>query len=197
MRLLHLYEASLKRRPKTTNAIMTGALFGIGDVSAQLLFPTSKIDKGYDYKRTARAVVYGSLIFSFIGDKWYKILNNRIYMGNKPQYHWSNMVLRVAVDQLAFAPLGLPFYFTCMSIMEGRSFDVAKLKIKEQWWPTLLTNWAVWPVFQAVNFSVVPLQHRLLAVNVVAIFWNTYLSYKNSKVTEEYKVPVHYPPVVE
>lgn len=30
---------------------MTGALFGIGDVSAQLLFPTSKVNKGYDYKK--------------------------------------------------------------------------------------------------------------------------------------------------
>ena len=57
---------------------MTGVLFGVGDVSAQFLFPTSKLDKSYDYKRTARAVIYGSLIFSFIGDKWYKILNNNI-----------------------------------------------------------------------------------------------------------------------
>ena len=88
-RLFELYKLSLKKRPHITNAIMTGSLFGIGDISAQFLFsqseyplsekynivPTTNADvlKKYDYLRTIRAVTYGSLIFSFIGNKWYKI----------------------------------------------------------------------------------------------------------------------------
>lgn len=213
-KILNFYLNSLSKRPKTTNAIMTGSLFGLGDVSAQLFFSHSEypVEKGtgtssasivstvknYDFPRTARAVVYGSLIFSFIGDKWYKILRYKVKIPNKGNSDWTNRLLRVSVDQLAFAPLSLPFYFGCMTTMEGHSLDVAKKKINDQWWSTLKTNWTVWPLFQAINFSFVPLQHQLLAVNVVAIFWNTYLSYKNSMTTlESKKRPVHYPPVVE
>lgn len=211
-RLLYFYINALNKKPKTTNAIMTGSLFGLGDISAQLLFSQSEhpFDKGeekknsiikpirYDFPRTIRAIIYGSLIFSFIGDKWYKILNYKVKFSNLPKTHWQNKVLRVAVDQLLFAPISLPFYFGCMTTMEGHPWWMAKVKIKEQWWDTLKTNWRVWPLFQAVNFSVVPLQHQLLAVNVVAIFWNTYLSYKNSQTSlDSMKRPVHYPPVAE
>lgn len=213
-KILNFYLNSLSKRPKTTNAIMTGTLFGLGDVSAQLLFSHSEHPvkegiesspgkiltqvKNYDFPRTARAVIYGSLIFSFIGDKWYKILRYKVRIPNKESSDWTNRLLRVSVDQLGFAPLALPFYFGCMTAMEGYSIDIAEKKIKDQWWSTLKTNWTVWPLFQAINFSFVPLQHQLLAVNVVAIFWNTYLSYKNSITTSEAeKRPVHYPPVAE
>lgn len=213
-RLLNFYLNSLNKRPKTTNAIMTGSLFGLGDISAQLLFSHSEHPftkstgeavpdylapaKRYDFPRTARALIYGSLIFSFIGNKWYKILRYKVKFRGKPNSDWPNRLLRVSIDQLFFAPISLPFYFGCMTAMEGHSVDVARRKIKQQWWPTLKTNWTVWPIFQTINFSFVPLQHQLLAVNVVAIFWNTYLSYKNSLTTvESKKRPVHYPPVTE
>ncbi|CCK70010.1 ethanol metabolism protein KNAG_0D02610 [Huiozyma naganishii CBS 8797] len=203
-KVLDLYTNALRKRPKTTNAIMTGVLFGLGDVSAQLMFsypndskhtPLSHGEtlddiaksKGwvYDVPRTLRAVSYGALIFSFIGDKWYKILNFKVKLKGKPSSDWSNRLLRVGVDQLLFAPLSLPFYFSCMTIMEGGNWGTIKNKLKNQWWSTLVTNWAVWPLFQSINFSFVPLQHQLLAVNTVAIFWNTYLSYKNATFSME------------
>jgi hypothetical protein len=39
-------------------------------------------------------------------------------------------------------------------------------KIQDKLWPTLKVNWVVWPVLQAVNLSVVPLQYRILYINV-------------------------------
>ncbi|CCF56469.1 hypothetical protein KAFR_0B01700 [Kazachstania africana CBS 2517] len=211
-RILDLYKLALKKHPKTTNAVTTGALFGAGDVSAQFLFPYTehkgtieskenhkrKVAWKYDFSRTARAIVYGSLIFSFVGDRWYKFLNYKVKLPNKPSNHYTNLLCRVGVDQLGFAPISLPFYFMCMSAMEGKSFDDAKIKVKTQWWNTLVTNWCVWPLFQAVNFSLIPVQHRLLAVNTISIFWNTFLSFKNSYIpVEKERYPVYYPPVAE
>jgi hypothetical protein len=34
----------------------------------------------------------------------------------------------------------------------------------------------VWPCLQAVNLSVVPLEYRLLFINVASLFWSAYLS---------------------
>lgn len=39
----------------------------------------------------------------------------------------------------------------------------------------------VWPVAQAVNFTFVPMDHRLLFANVVALCWNTYLAWRSEK----------------
>ena len=49
-------------------------------------------------------------------------------------------------------------------------------KIKDKLWPTLKVNWVVWPVLQGVNLSVVPLQYRILYINVCSLFWSAYLS---------------------
>lgn len=42
---------------------------------------------------------------------------------------------------------------------------------------TLKRNWMVWPAVQAINFTFVPLQYRILFVNAVAIGENFLLFY--------------------
>ncbi|AET38430.1 ethanol metabolism protein Ecym_2728 [Eremothecium cymbalariae DBVPG len=177
--LLRFYSSSLKTHPKTTNAMMTGVLFGIGDIIAQLQFADTP-DTNYNPMRTLRPFIYGAFIFSFIGDKWYRILNTKIKISGKPTDHWMNTVARVVFDQLFFAPVGIPFYFSVMTLMEGGSFLQVKERLNEIWWSTLVTNWAIWPAFQFCNFSLLPVQHRLLAANLMSIFWNTFLSYTNA-----------------
>ena len=75
-------------------------------------------------------------------------------------------------------------------------------KLKGTYWMALQKNWMLWPAVQAVNFKLVPLEHRVLVVNVVSlgesgirngargvyanewclcIGWNCYLSYVNSQ----------------
>lgn len=84
--------------------------------------------------------------------------------------------------------------------MEGSS---PKDKLAGTYTTVLQKNWMVWPWVQAINFKLVPLEHRVLVVNVVSlgtlwvwewgevvgvlladgvrVGWNCYLSYVNSK----------------
>ena len=65
-----------------------------------------------------------------------------------------------------------------MAILEGSS---PAEKLNHSYFAALKMNYLIWPAVQLVNFRFVPLQHRLMFVNVIAIGWNSYLSWLNAK----------------
>jgi protein Mpv17 len=64
-----------------------------------------------------------------------------------------------------------------MAVLEGTS---PKAKLEANYVPALTANYMIWPFVQLVNFKFVPLQHRVLFVNLISIGWNCYLSFLNS-----------------
>jgi len=50
--------------------------------------------------------------------------------------------------------------------MEGTD---PKEKLKSTYGTAITKNWMVWPAVQAINFKLVPLEHRVLVVNVVSL----------------------------
>jgi len=42
-------------------------------------------------------------------------------------------------------------------------------KLRDNWLQGLKVNWTVWPGVQLVNFRFVPLEHRVLVVNLVSL----------------------------
>ncbi|KAK5634918.1 hypothetical protein RRF57_010630 [Xylaria bambusicola] len=105
---------------------------------------------------------------------WFKILSKRVVLPNKN----AEILARVACDQLLFAPVFIGVFLSSMGVLEGSS---PKEKLDKSYVDTLQTNWMVWPFVQLANFKFVPLQHRVLAVNVASIGWNSYLSLANAK----------------
>lgn len=53
-----------------------------------------------------------------------------------------------------------------MAIMEGSD---PKEKLDSAYWSALKSNWILWPAVQAINFKFVPLEHRVLVVNIVSL----------------------------
>lgn len=54
----------------------------------------------------------------------------------------------------------------------------------------MVANWKVWPIIQAVNFSIIPFQYRLPFQSTCSIGWNLFLSLLNA----EYASPHLYLP---
>lgn len=124
----------------------------------------------------SRAIIYGGLIFAPIGTNWYPLVSKITSASPLRQ-----TLMRVTVDQGLFAPIvSVPLYFSAMGAMEGKNKDEIIAHVKSKYTDTLLANWSVWPAVQAANFSIVPVQYRLLVVNVVSIAWNAFLSLKNA-----------------
>lgn len=197
MNILRRYAVFLERKPVLANMITSGFLFGTGDLIAQKISHNNNSNNNkFDFNRTLYNIIYGGIIFAPIANKLYRILNNRIYypfkLNNMKLNKYKNFfdtITRVSVDQLIWSPIGIVLYFSMMTIMENWSLIIKnpeivkgkiETKINAKFRDTLLTNWSVWPIFQIVNFSLVPLPFRVSAVNVVSVLWNAFLSNTNS-----------------
>lgn len=140
---------------------------------------------------------FSKAIFGPATSKWYPYLNSQ-YKELSPV---AATLSRVASDQLIFAPLNLFVFLNSMAILEGTS---PKDKLESTYRRVLTKNYMVWPIAQAVNFTFVPLDSRVLYVSAVSIGmfhpfpvvqdvgieliwgggrigWNCYLSYANSR----------------
>ncbi|KAF2091200.1 sym-1 [Saccharata proteae CBS 121410] len=170
--MLRWYQRQLASRPLLTQSVTTAILFATGDTMAQQGVERRGLAK-QDWSRTGRMAFYGGCIFGPAATTWFKALQ-KIQLGS------TNMTIaaRVAADQLVFAPCNLFVFLSTMAALEGSSI---KSKLDTTYTNALTKNWMVWPFIQLTNFKLVPLEHRVLVVNVISLGWNCYLSYLNSQ----------------
>lgn len=149
---------------------------------------------GVNVSQTLKSVVYGVVFFAPVGTKYYALLETlNIPLALTPKSLIVNalskhsklitqVIPRVLVDQLMYAPCACAFYYVMMGVFDGvRDWEqIKETRLKPNWWPTFTTSLAVWPAFQLINFSIVPSHYRLLAVNVMNVGWNSYLSYRST-----------------
>lgn len=113
-------------------------------------------------------------IFGPAAHTWFQFLQARVRLSTPMRTTFA----RVAADQLFFSPTHLLCFLSTMSYLEGAS---VKERLNSSYKTGLTMNWMVWPWVQLANFSLVPLEHRVLVVNIVALGWNCYLSYLNGQ----------------
>ncbi|CAM9721811.1 unnamed protein product, partial [Phaeothamnion confervicola] len=71
------------------------------------------------------------------------------------------------------------FLVTILSVLQvadGRASQVPD-KLKQDFVPTLISNWGVWMPAVALNFRFVPPRFQVLFSNAVGFFWQIYLSH--------------------
>lgn len=102
-------------------------------------------------------------IFGPAATTWFSFLARRINFPARPNL---TIGARVLTDQTVFASTNLFCFLSSMAVMEGTD---PKEKLSGTYFEALKKNWMVWPAVQAVNFKFVPLEHRVLVVNVVSL----------------------------
>lgn len=189
----------LQTRPVITKTISTAIIIGTGDVVSQLFdhFKNAEQKDGgqpddststrqqfkWDRMRTAKMCSWGCIIGPAMHG-WYLLLERMFpaavsaaagAVSRRQQVRQA--VKKLTVDQVGFAPVSIAVFLTYMGAIENRDWQTeTKPKIAKEWLPTLLMNYTIWPLVQLFNFSIVPLHHQVNVVNVVAVFWNAYLS---------------------
>jgi len=174
MWLIKTYNAQLKRHPLFTQSISTAALFALGDAIAQT---TVEQTPSYDLVRTSKLAFFGGFISGPSLVTWYRLMEHIITF-KRPI---TSLLTRVALDQSVFAPTFLLVFFCSQGFLSGESPHAIRDRLRMAYSQTLLNNYRLWPAVQLLNFYFVPLQHRVLVVNTVALGWNAYLSVVNQR----------------
>ncbi|XP_044864754.1 protein Mpv17-like isoform X1 [Mauremys mutica] len=148
------------------------SLVGVGDVISQQLVER----RGLSGHRSGRTLKMMAIGFCFVGPVvggWYQLLD-RLIPGTTKMVALKKM----ALDQGAFAPCFLGCFLAIAGALNGLSAEENWAKIRRDYPDALLTNYYLWPAVQIANFYFIPLNHRLAVVQVVAVVWNSYLSWK-------------------
>jgi protein Mpv17 len=93
--------------------------------------------KGHDFGRTVRMASYGGLIFGPVATKWFGFLQKRVVFPGRPN---TEIIARVAADQVLFASTNLFCFLSSMAIMEGTD---PKKKLESTYFNALQKNWMV------------------------------------------------------
>ncbi|RPB00648.1 hypothetical protein L873DRAFT_1804712 [Choiromyces venosus 120613-1] len=174
--MLTWYRTALTKRPLLTQCLSTSFLFAAGDVIAQQAVERESSPPGHNPYRTLRMALYGGCAFGPMVVNWYKFLQTAVRIPASPNLE---IVARVALDQAVFTPVHLTLFFSSMAVMEGLMGDDGgkgrgarervRDKLGDNWLKGIKANWTVWPGVQLVNFRFVPLEHRVLVVNLVSL----------------------------
>ncbi|KAM6965598.1 mitochondrial inner membrane protein Mpv17 [Aplochiton taeniatus] len=169
------YQALMGKYPWTVQIVTAGSLVGVGDVISQQLIERRGLSN-HNMQRTAKMMSIG---FFFVGPLiggWYKALDRIVVGGSK-----SAAMKKTLVDQVCFAPCFLGSFLAISGALNGLTVEQNVTKLKRDYTDALISNYYLWPAVQIANFYFVPLQHRLAVVQIVAVTWNSYLSWKANK----------------
>uniref|UniRef100_A0A915AV39 Mitochondrial inner membrane protein Mpv17 n=2 Tax=Parascaris univalens TaxID=6257 RepID=A0A915AV39_PARUN len=165
------YSSLMKRRPVSTQCITAGFLGVCGDTISQKLVEGHSW-KEYDASRGARFFVITGIYIAPILVYWYRMLER---VGGNPRIV---PFKRVLIDQTFFAP---PFNATVLfnlRLLEGESPTQSYRSLKRDFLGVWIPSLSYWPGVQLINFYCVPLNLRVIVVQVAALLWNSFLSYR-------------------
>eukprot|EP01018_Ginkgo_biloba_P001898 Gb_20393 [translate_table: standard] len=162
------YQTQLATKPIPTQIVTSGILWATGDIGAQYVSFSNKRHRHHssekeenkfkvDWKRVGTTSMFGLGFVGPIGHFWYEglehVTKTRLRLRpNSLQF----VATKLAADSLLFGPVHLFAFFTYMGFSAGKSFDQVKEDVKRDFLPAFMTEGAIWPIVQAVNFRFVP-----------------------------------------
>jgi protein Mpv17 len=167
------YNRALEARPILIKALTSLVGFAIGDLLAQKFLGGGG---DVDLRRLLRMASFGLLFHGPSGHYFYGFLDRLIAGKGVAQ-----VVSKVAIDQVLWAPIFTAVFFVYLGATEGKSRQQIVDKVKKDTWTGVTTSWKFWPIAHTINFALVPTQHRLLYINTLQVGYNVILSIIGNK----------------
>ncbi|KAI0871913.1 hypothetical protein GGS24DRAFT_37974 [Hypoxylon argillaceum] len=193
------YARAQRARPWATQVASALVIYLCADFGAQRLgsagsqnVPDDSVEEGrkradggdgsreegrrHDWARTARSLAIGGTA-AIPGFIWYSFLSR--------SFNYSSRVLsiavKVAVNQLTFTPLFSVYFFGAQALLSGDSPAEAWRRVSNTVPVSFVNSCKLWPAVTAFSFAFVPFEYRSVFGGVVAVGWQTYLSFLNRR----------------
>jgi hypothetical protein len=159
-----MYLWALEQYPIPVKSATAAVLSAIADIAAQKL-------RGENNFRL------NSVIFQAIVAGGYRapILHFWIAGVEKLCGKYAPVWIKVALDQIVFAPALIFGYLAIVARFNGKSWKEFKEDLKKTFRKIMINNYKVWPIVSLFNFKFVPVHLRVLVSNIVGFFWTIYL----------------------
>jgi len=168
---IHAYEALVPTNPVFYKACTSGVAYTIGDFVSQV-YQGRTLDT-IDLKRSARSGAAGFIGHGPLCHYWMLFMENNLDFGGA----WWGTGVKVLADQTVWSIYLNAMYSFLIGSLALRSPKDVWQDVKATSWPALRTSWRFWPFVHCISFShAVPLDLKLLWVDVMEIVWVTLLS---------------------
>jgi hypothetical protein len=167
------YLAALEATPLPVKMATATVIIGGGDAAAQAI-EGARTNKAFDAARLARWAFFGFVLQA----PWNHAFQNALEaaLPSTAEPFTATTFLKVGIDQGLQAPAFTALIFVFFAVIEGRGVGAGVAQVREDLAPTLVKNWAVFLPATVVNLAYVPLELRVLFINVVFFFWVIFLS---------------------
>jgi protein Mpv17 len=187
------YMSILTLHPISTKACTSGAVYAIGDVISQQTESASSetvcSDDAFriDSLRVLRSSVAGFIGHGPMSHFWYvscdNFFENIIHMTE-----WWAFLPKIVVDQTIWGPIWNNSYILLIGLMRRESINKIVSDVKSTTIPLVVSGLKLWPAAHLVTYGLIPIENRLLWVDLVEILWVTILSSKAASLDENNKV---------
>jgi protein Mpv17 len=167
------YSAVLENSPVSTKAVTSATVYTIGDFIAQR---TEGVTMGeLDRPRLLRSLLAGLIGHGPMSHVWY---DKSEYVFDQV-FHWTewwSFVPKVIVDQATWGPLWNNTYILLLGLMKFDKLENIWGDMKRTTIPLIVSGLKLWPLAHCVTYGLVPVENRLLWVDLVEIIWVTILA---------------------
>ncbi|KAL2917429.1 hypothetical protein HK105_203095 [Polyrhizophydium stewartii] len=126
-----------------------------------------------DTRQTAKFAVIGACLHGPYFLAGFRFLDWALGTGRT----FPTIVAKAILGQVAVSPPFIAMFLGLSAVLDGKD-PVAR--IKEKFLAINISSCLIWPFLSIVNFRWVPVNRRILFINIAGIFWNTYLSFETN-----------------
>ena len=168
------YSEVLSEAPIQTKAVTSATVYTIGDFISQRTEGVSADE--LDKPRLIRSLLAGLLGHGPLSHCWYELSENLF----QNVLHLPNDIFgtaaKVVIDQTTWGPFWNNTYILMLGLMRLDSFGTIWSEMKRTTIPLIVSGLKLWPLAHCVTYGFVPVENRLLWVDIVEIAWVTILA---------------------
>jgi hypothetical protein len=202
-RTVQAYGRAQRKRPWVTQICTSLTIYLFADLSAQRIS-----GKEYDVQRTGRSLIIGGIssipsfewcapclvclvacCCSLCVRPWLTVCGSQRFMWLSRNFNYSSRILSIAtkivVNQSIFTPLFNTYFFGMQAFLAGDNLVEIRERVKRTVPTSIINSVKLWPIVTAINFTYVPLEYRSVFAGVIAVGWQTYLTWLNRRAEEE------------